>query len=149
VHWGNLTEHTYYDSTDFNRRIAQLNGTTLRDIADDFAQEKNLEEQVALSLLERRLLHTFETERTKKREHNQRGEEAWMRRFANQEKLVLRLLWRMAKIRSAPGQHEHKHERAGENQRLLDSVLWNWANRLVNKHESKGTARASALCDLA
>jgi hypothetical protein len=92
-----------------------------------------------MSLLERRLLQTFETERTKKREHNQRGEEAWMKRFANQEKLVLRLLWRVAKARAAAAaaarQPQDKHEHGD---RLLDSVLWSWANRLANKHEPKG-----------
>jgi hypothetical protein len=127
-------------SQDFNRRVALLSGVTLREIADDFAQERNLDEQTVMSLRERRVLQTFETERTKKRERNQRGEEAWMKRFANQEKLVLRLLWRVAKARApaaaaAARQPQDKHEHGD---RLLDSVLWSWANRLANKHEPKG-----------
>lgn len=132
----------------FNRRVALLSGVTLREIADDFAQERNLDEQTVMSLLERRLLQTFETERTKKREHNQRGEEAWMKRFANQEKLVLRLLWRVAKARAAAAaaarQPQDKHEHGD---RLLDSVLWSWANRLANKHEPKvATTELESLC---
>lgn len=132
----------------FNRRVALLSGVTLREIADDFAQERNLDEQTVMSLLERRVLQTFETERTKKRERNQRGEEAWMKRFANQEKLVLRLLWRVAKARAAAAaaarQPQDKHEHGD---RLLDSVLWSWANRLANKHEPKVvTTELESLC---
>ncbi len=67
-----------------------------------------------MSLLERRVLHTFETERTKKRERNQRGEEAWMKRFANQEKLVLRLLWRVAKARAAAAAARQPQRTAGD-----------------------------------
>jgi hypothetical protein len=90
-----------------------------------------------MSLLERRLLQTFETERTKKREHNQRSEEAWMKRFANQEKLVLRLLWRVAKARASAAARQPQ-DKLEHGDRLLDSVLWSWANRLANKHEPKG-----------
>ena len=86
-----------------------------------------------MSLLERRLLQTFETERTKKR-----GEEAWMKQFANQEKLVLRLLWRVTKARAATAAARQPQDKHEHGDRLLDSVLWSWANRLANKHESKG-----------
>ncbi|ELR14758.1 uncharacterized protein ACA1_391160 [Acanthamoeba castellanii str. Neff] len=148
----NLEQYYHFadgsDARSSIRRSACRLGVTLREIADDFAQERNLDEQTVMSLLERRLLQTFETERTKKREHNQRGEEAWMKRFANQEKLVLRLLWRVAKARAAAAaaarQPQDKHEHGD---RLLDSVLWSWANRLANKHEPKvATTELESLC---